>query len=61
MFLSKKTNHKFHALPRISKFMTLNKRCILTWRHGVTTKTSTKKLKHTGNLIRKNLQLIGDC
>ena len=25
--------------------------------HGVTRKRSTKRLKHTGNLIRKNLQL----
>ena len=27
----------------------------------VTRKTSTKKLKHTGNRFRKNLQLIGVC
>ena len=29
-----------------------------TTRHGVTRKRSTKRLKHTGNLFRKNLQLI---
>ena len=29
-----------------------------TTRHGVTRKRSTKRLKHTGNLSRKNLQLI---
>ena len=28
-----------------------------TIRHGVTRKRSTKRLKHTGNLFRKNLQL----
>ena len=32
-----------------------------TTRHGVTRKRSTKRLKHTGNLFRKNLQLIGVC
>ena len=32
-----------------------------TTRHGVTRKKSTKRLKHTGNLFRKNLQLIGVC
>ena len=26
-------------------------------RHGVTRKRSTKRVKHTGNLFRKNLQL----
>ena len=30
-------------------------------RHGVTRKRSTKRLKHRGNLFRKNLQLIGVC
>ena len=30
-----------------------------TVRPGVTRKTSTKRLKHTGNLLRKNLQLEG--
>ena len=30
-------------------------------RHGVTRKRSTKALKHTGNLFRKNLQLKGVC
>ena len=30
-------------------------------RHGVTTKRSTKRLKHTGNLFRKNLQLKDVC
>ena len=29
-----------------------------TTRYGVTRKRSTKRLKHTGNLFRKNLQLI---
>ena len=29
----------------------------VTTRHGVTRKRSTKRLKHTGNLFRKNLQL----
>ena len=29
--------------------------------HGVTRKRSTKRLKHTGNLFTKNLQLIGVC
>ena len=28
-------------------------------RHGVTRKRSTKRLKHTGNLFRKKLQLTG--
>ena len=32
-----------------------------TARHGVTRKRSTKRLKHTQNLFRKNLQLIGVC
>ena len=31
--------------------------CIATTRHGLTRKRSTKRLKHTGNLFRKNLQL----
>ena len=30
-------------------------------RHGVTKKRSTERLEHTGNLFRKNLQLIGVC
>ena len=30
-------------------------------RYGVTKKRSPKRLKHTGNLFRKNLQLIGVC
>ena len=30
-----------------------------TTRHGVTKKRSTKRLNHTGNLFRKNLQLSG--
>ena len=32
-----------------------------TTRHGVTRKRSTKRLKHTGNLFKKNLQSIGIC
>ena len=32
-----------------------------TTRHGVTRKRITKRLKHTENLFRKNLQLIGVC
>ena len=32
-----------------------------TTRHGVTRKRSTKRVKHTGNLFRKNLQLKGVC
>ena len=32
-----------------------------TMRHGVTKKRSTKRLKHTGNLFRKNLQLKDVC
>ena len=32
-----------------------------TTRHGVTRKRSTKRLKHTGNLFRKNLQLKDVC
>ena len=32
-----------------------------TTRHGVTRKRSTKRLKHTRNLFRKNLQIIGVC
>ena len=31
----------------------------VTTRHGVTRKKSTKRLNHTGNLFRKNLQLKG--
>ena len=30
-------------------------------RHGVTRRRSTKRLQHTGNMSRKNLQLKGDC
>ena len=30
-------------------------------RHGVTGKRSTKRLKHTGNLFRKNLLLKDVC
>ena len=30
-----------------------------TARHGVTIKRSTKRLKHTENLFRENLQLMG--
>ena len=30
-----------------------------TTRHEVTTKKSTKRLKHTGNMFRNNLQLKG--
>ena len=29
--------------------------------HGVTRKRSAKRLKHTGNLFRKNLQIRGVC
>ena len=32
-----------------------------TTRHGVTRKRSTKRLKHAGNLFRKNPQLLGVC
>ena len=32
-----------------------------TKKHEGTKKRSTKRLKHTGNLSRKNLQLIGVC
>ena len=32
-----------------------------TTRHGITRKRNTKRLKHTGNLFRRNLQLIGVC
>ena len=32
-----------------------------TTRHGVTRKRSTKRLQHTGNLSRKNLQLRDVC
>ena len=32
-----------------------------TARHGVKRKRSTKRLKHTENFFRKNLQLIGVC
>ena len=32
-----------------------------TTRHGVTRKRSTKRLKHTGNLFRKNIEFIGVC
>ena len=31
-----------------------------TW-NGVTSKRSTKRLKHTGNLFRENLQLKDVC
>ena len=33
----------------------------VTMRHGVIRKRNTKRLKHTGNLFRKNLQLKGIC
>ena len=32
-----------------------------TTRHGVTGKSNTKRLKHTGNLFRKSPHLIGVC
>ena len=32
-----------------------------TTRYGVTRKRSTKRLQHTGNLFRKNLQLKDAC
>ena len=32
-----------------------------TRKHGVTRKKCTRRLKHTGNLFRKDLQLIGVC
>ena len=32
-----------------------------TIRHGVTRKKHTKRLKNTGNIFRRNLQLIGVC
>ena len=32
-----------------------------TLRHGVTRERSTKRLKHTGNLFRKNLHLKDVC
>ena len=32
-----------------------------TTRHGITRKRSTQRSKHTGNIFRKNLQLIGVC
>ena len=32
-----------------------------TTRHGVTRKRTKTMLKDTGNLFRKNLQLIGVC
>ena len=39
--------------------------CIQGWtvttRHGVTRKRNKKRLKHTVNLLRTNLQLIGVC
>ena len=33
----------------------------VTTRHGVTRKRSTKRLEHTGNLFRRNLQLEDVC
>ena len=33
----------------------------VTTRHGVTRKRSTKRLKHTGNMFKKNLLLEGVC
>ena len=33
----------------------------VTMRHGVARKRSTKRLQHTGNLFRKNLQLKDVC
>ena len=32
-----------------------------TMRHGVTRKRNTKRLRYTGNLFRKNLELKGVC
>ena len=32
-----------------------------TTMHGVTTKGSTKRLEHTGNVFRKSLQLKDVC
>ena len=32
--------------------------CIATTRHGLTRKRSTKRLKHTGNLFKKNLKSL---
>ena len=34
---------------------------LATTRHGVTRKRSPKRLNHTGNLFRKNLQLKDVC
>ena len=39
----------------------LHARLDSTMRHGVTRTRSTKRLKHTGHLFRKNLQLKGIC
>ena len=64
-------------VPHFNEHVHLLKGSILKYRHlaiGITPckaeqppqgmelqKKNTKRLQHTGNLFRKNLQLIGDC
>ena len=59
--------HNIHVTPKLVKkiFFFIGIHSMQggadTTRHGVTTKRSTKRLKHTGNLFRKNLQLKDVC
>ena len=61
-----------YLLPKkhdLSRFSVFYKRIVVLWRlqkhmlarHGFTRKRNTKRLKHTGNLFKKILQLKGVC
>ena len=58
------TTHNALLLPVFSFFLIgihSMQRWTATARHGVTRKRNTKRLKHTGNLFRKNLRLKSVC
>ena len=56
---------KFLSFIVIYLFFLIGNHSMQGWttiaRHGATRKRSAKSLKHTGNLFRKNLWLIGAC
>ena len=58
-------NWSLDSLCEVSFFYLIGIHSMQGWtataRHGVEKKKSTKRLKHTGNLFRKNLYLIGVC
>ena len=55
----KGTRH--YEFPKMPSFLLIGVHSMQDWtataRHGVTRKRSTKELQHTGNPLRKNLQL----